>query len=160
MNFHPPGLKSCRFGEVALVRNPYPIVHSPFSTYSTHRGIAPGGICRRQSNRSIISTCLATLNSQWFCSGGNLFAIWLAPLRRRDFFSIKLDGENCLLQANACISERRVSKMFTSQADLKLQLVKSFQEFNNCTVAWNFCGKSTEFILRGILFSTLLAVYY
>ena len=116
MNFHPLG----------LVRNPYPTVHSPQSTVhsafllTVHIVVlTPGGICRRHSNRSITSACLGTLNSQWFCSGGNLFAVWLAPLRRRDFFSIfKLDGGNWLLQANACILERRVSKMFTSQAEI------------------------------------------
>ena len=123
MNFHPLG----------LVRNPYPTVHSPQSTVHSPQStvhspflltvhivvLTPGGICRRHSNRSITSACLGTLNSQWFCSGGNLFAVWLAPLRRRDFFSIfKLDGGNWLLQANACILERRVSKMFTSQAEI------------------------------------------
>ena len=116
MNFHPLG----------LVRNPYPTVHSPQSTVhspfllTVHIVVlTPGGICRRHSNRSITSACLGTLNSQWFCSGGNLFAVWLAPLRSRDFFSIfKLDGGNWLLQANACILERRVSKMFTSQAEI------------------------------------------
>ena len=116
MNFHPLG----------LVRNPYPTVHSPQSTVhspfllTVHvLVLRPGGICRRHSNRSITSACLGTLNSQWFCSGGNLFAVWLAPLRRRDFFSIfKLDGGNWLLQANACILERRVSKMFTSQPEI------------------------------------------
>ena len=92
MNFHPLG----------LVRNPYPTVHSPQSTVhspfllTVHIVVlTPGGICRRHSNRSITSACLGTLNWQWFCSGGNLFAVWLAPLRRRDFFSIfKLDGGN------------------------------------------------------------------
>ena len=116
MNFHPLG----------LVRNPYSTVHSPQSTVHSpflHTVrivvLTPGGICRRHSNRSITSACLGTLNSQWFCSGGNLFAVWLAPLRRRDFFSIfKLDGGNWLLQANACILERRVSKMFTSQPEI------------------------------------------
>ena len=116
MNFHPLG----------LAHNPYPTVHSPQSTVhspfllTVHIVVlTPGGICRRHSNRSITSACLGTLNSQWFCSGGNLFAVWLAPLRRRDFFSIfKLDGGNWLLQANACILEQRVSKMFTSQAEI------------------------------------------
>ena len=123
MNFHPLG----------LVRNPYPTVLSPQSTVHSPQStvhspflltvhivvLTPGGICRRHSNRSITSACLGTLNSQWFWSGGNLFAVWLAPLRRRDFFSIfKLDGGNWLLQANACILERRVSKMFTSQAEI------------------------------------------
>ena len=123
MNFHPLG----------LVRNPYPTVHSPQSTVHSPQStvhspflltvhivvLTPGGICRRHSNRSITSACLGTLNSQWFCSGGNLFAVCLAPLRRRDFFSIfKLDRGNWLLQTNACILERRVSKMFTSQAEI------------------------------------------
>ena len=115
------GPQSLSHSPQSTVHSPQSTVHSPQSicTYSTHCGIAPGGICRRHSNRSITSACLGTLNSQWFCSGGNLFAVWLAPLRRRDFFSIfKLDGGNWLLQANACILERRVSKMFTSQAEI------------------------------------------
>ena len=103
----------------STVHSPQSTVHSPFLLTVHIVVLTPGGICRRHSNRSITSACLGTLNSQWFCSGGNLFAVWLPPLRRRDFFSIfKLDGGNWLLQANACILERRVSKMFTSQAEI------------------------------------------
>ena len=106
-------------GPQSLSHSPKSTVHSPFLLTVHIVVLTPRGICRRHSNRSITSACLGTLNSQWFCSGGNLFAVWLAPLRRRDFFSIfKLDGGNWLLQANACILERRVSKMFTSQAEI------------------------------------------
>lgn len=108
-------------GPQSLSHSPQSTVHSPFLLTVHIVVLTPGGICRRHSNRSdsTTSACLGTLNSQWFCSGGNLFAVWLAPLRRRDFFSIfKLDGGNWLLQANACILERRVSKMFTSQAEI------------------------------------------
>ena len=106
-------------GPQSLSHSPQSTVHSPFLLTVHIVVLTPGGICRRHSNSSITSACLGTLNSQWFCSGGNLFAVWLAPLRRRDFFSIfKLDGGNWLLQANACILERRVSKMFTSQAEI------------------------------------------
>lgn len=55
MNFHPPGLKSCRFGEVALVRNPYPIVHSPLLLTVHIVVLTPGGICRRQQSQHHIS---------------------------------------------------------------------------------------------------------
>ena len=109
-------------GPQSLSHSPQSTVHSPQSTVHFYLqytlwywrlGESAGDIA------IITSACLGTLNSQWFCSGGNLFAVWLAPLRRRDFFSIfKLDGGNWLLQANACILERRVSKMFTSQAEI------------------------------------------
>ena len=119
------GPQSLSHSPQSTVHSPQSTVHSPQSTVHFYLqytlwywrlGESAGDI---YSNRSITSACLGTLNSQWFCSGGNLFAVWLAPLRRRDFFSIfKLDGGNWLLQANACILERRVSKIFTSQAEI------------------------------------------